>query len=61
MRVPQARLNGAFIRKVDVTGSSGDYSVEIDPYLCGNTFELISVPLSSVRLACTAGMVVPCS
>ncbi|XP_076438595.1 fibrocystin-L-like [Babylonia areolata] len=48
MRMPQARPNGAFLRTVTVTGSSGDYTVTLDPYLCGNTFPLMSLQGASV-------------
>ena len=48
MRMYQARPNGAFIKDISVTGRRGNYTVEIIPYLCGNTFELISLEGSQV-------------
>ncbi|KAK7468041.1 hypothetical protein BaRGS_00036745, partial [Batillaria attramentaria] len=43
MRLRQARPNDAFIRGVEVTGSEGNYTVKIDPHLCGNGFQLFAV------------------
>ena len=48
MRMLQARPNGAFIKDISVTGKLGNYTVEIIPYLCGNTFKLISLEASQV-------------
>lgn len=48
MRMHQSRPNSAFIKDIDVTGSPGNYTVEIIPYLCGHAFELISVEASQV-------------
>ncbi|KAK7468036.1 hypothetical protein BaRGS_00036740, partial [Batillaria attramentaria] len=48
LRMPQARPNNAFIERVTVTGSAGDYTISLYPYLCGNTFRLFEVQGSRV-------------